>query len=531
MKSMHREYLCDEVRQVRLTGLHHEIEPLLPEKRVVPPQAFYASQSSTTTEDWEKLRPRIVQLYLEEKRSLRDVMGIMRDQHSFRATTKMYKSKLTDWKVRKYLTSAQRDAVCERLAHSKGVFRPRRHEKIIVNGQERNLTMFARHMKQSQHQTQPKHLREMRPLFVHPGQSSSPPHYHAFRGPHLYGDSPTHVQYTLYPAGLERTVEIVCAEISYMCGDLYTVPHVVSAVPHDFSGLDNNLDAGLGTASAYLSSGRYWQARVLFYRAGECLDQYLRRCPLSALCKLLHVRQAFFALPEELHSFWASFERHLLQLCRTIYGARHPTTVILGQLAGKAYSSIAMSSTLLCAAAALQVDVAQQLSRRIRLRLAEVYRQSGRLSDVEPILYRLLVESEEPGAHIDDRITALNHLAYFHLNDAAPSNADEAERLFQQIADISANAQDRDIRLRSAGCSARGLYNVAKARHDTESAIRYQRQCLAARIELWGTDYSGVLSVAEDLANMLEQQDRIQEAAEVRVLCKLTDELEGLAIN
>ncbi|KAI0173219.1 hypothetical protein GGR52DRAFT_377316 [Hypoxylon sp. FL1284] len=47
---------------------------------------------------WEAHKPEIARLYLEENKRLKDVMEIMEGQWGFRASQKMYKTKLTQWK-------------------------------------------------------------------------------------------------------------------------------------------------------------------------------------------------------------------------------------------------------------------------------------------------------------------------------------------------------------------------------------------------------------------------------------------------
>ncbi|KUJ16359.1 uncharacterized protein LY89DRAFT_782627 [Mollisia scopiformis] len=49
-----------------------------------------------TRDDWDRHRPLIKQLYLEENKKLKEVMDIMK-QHGFKATTKMYKDRITKW--------------------------------------------------------------------------------------------------------------------------------------------------------------------------------------------------------------------------------------------------------------------------------------------------------------------------------------------------------------------------------------------------------------------------------------------------
>ncbi|KAH7169989.1 hypothetical protein EDB81DRAFT_150522 [Dactylonectria macrodidyma] len=47
--------------------------------------------------DWERHKPQLQQIYLKDNNSLAETMKIMRTQHSFEASQKLYKSKFKDW--------------------------------------------------------------------------------------------------------------------------------------------------------------------------------------------------------------------------------------------------------------------------------------------------------------------------------------------------------------------------------------------------------------------------------------------------
>ncbi|KAH8591371.1 hypothetical protein B0O99DRAFT_273489 [Bisporella sp. PMI_857] len=47
--------------------------------------------------DWEKMKPLIKQLYVDEDKTLKDVTAIMAEKYNFRATKKMYASRFTKW--------------------------------------------------------------------------------------------------------------------------------------------------------------------------------------------------------------------------------------------------------------------------------------------------------------------------------------------------------------------------------------------------------------------------------------------------
>ncbi|KAM0558215.1 hypothetical protein ACHAPJ_004900 [Fusarium lateritium] len=55
--------------------------------------------------EWEKKRPVITKLYQEEKRPLKEVMEVLKREHGFTATVKMYKSRIWKWGLDKKLKS------------------------------------------------------------------------------------------------------------------------------------------------------------------------------------------------------------------------------------------------------------------------------------------------------------------------------------------------------------------------------------------------------------------------------------------
>ncbi|KAI1329946.1 Clr5 domain-containing protein [Xylariaceae sp. FL0255] len=57
--------------------------------------------SWATPEDWDAHQGTIRRLYLDEKRPLKDVVVIMESEYGFRATAKMYKTRLAKWKMLK----------------------------------------------------------------------------------------------------------------------------------------------------------------------------------------------------------------------------------------------------------------------------------------------------------------------------------------------------------------------------------------------------------------------------------------------
>jgi hypothetical protein len=157
-------------------------------------------QRVPTSRDWESHRHTIIRLYMNEDRTLKDVMQIMRTQHSFNATVKMYKSRIAKWDVRKYMTCAEREEACRVLKLKQAAGET--PGKVIVRGKARNTDVFLRHMRQSRVGVQ----RRQRPM-----NSEYPED--------IVIDSidtnqlRSQVWPTMYPAGPQRTVEIVCNEM------------------------------------------------------------------------------------------------------------------------------------------------------------------------------------------------------------------------------------------------------------------------------------------------------------------------------
>ncbi|KAE9369776.1 hypothetical protein N431DRAFT_560526 [Stipitochalara longipes BDJ] len=61
-----------------------------------------------TAEDWQAYRKSFTQLYKVENKTLREVMGIMKEQYNFRASPRMFKHRIKEWRLNKNYTAAER---------------------------------------------------------------------------------------------------------------------------------------------------------------------------------------------------------------------------------------------------------------------------------------------------------------------------------------------------------------------------------------------------------------------------------------
>ena len=94
-------------------------------------------------EDWERHRPEITRLYRDERWKLKDVVKHMLTEHGFKANERMYKKRIFDWDIRRNLNWDEREAVCNSTDID-----GEKNTMVVVRGQERQLALFQRHMKQ-----------------------------------------------------------------------------------------------------------------------------------------------------------------------------------------------------------------------------------------------------------------------------------------------------------------------------------------------------------------------------------------------
>ncbi|RMZ82255.1 hypothetical protein DV738_g1909, partial [Chaetothyriales sp. CBS 135597] len=71
-----------------------------------------------TEADWEPWRPIFTRLYKEQDQPLPKVMRIMEEEYGVKATTKMYKNKIKDWSLTKYLKAEQAQQIVNEALNS-----------------------------------------------------------------------------------------------------------------------------------------------------------------------------------------------------------------------------------------------------------------------------------------------------------------------------------------------------------------------------------------------------------------------------
>ncbi|KAK1482267.1 hypothetical protein CTAM01_13617 [Colletotrichum tamarilloi] len=107
-------------------------------------QSVRAGKTYATEKDWHRMQPTITKLYRDENRSLRQVSEIMESHYHFHATTKMYKSRLSTWKLDKKLKEAE---VMVMLRQKEDREAAGKRSQFFLRGQEVNWERVMQYLK------------------------------------------------------------------------------------------------------------------------------------------------------------------------------------------------------------------------------------------------------------------------------------------------------------------------------------------------------------------------------------------------
>jgi hypothetical protein len=110
------------------------------------PTALQLRNKRVPTEQWETIRPLFTRLYQEEKRPLKEVMEILERDHHFKATVKMFKSRIWKWGLDKKLKS---DEVLAILALKRERDRQGKRSVFTIRGNEVDMDNINRYRKRN----------------------------------------------------------------------------------------------------------------------------------------------------------------------------------------------------------------------------------------------------------------------------------------------------------------------------------------------------------------------------------------------
>lgn len=106
--------------------------------------AELTTRNVPSTEQWETNKEFLRQLYIIQEMTLKDLMAIMRNQRSFYATAKMYKSRFSRWGFVKHNSLKDMEKVARRIVQG-GNTNP--NATFTINGRSVTAQEVARYFR------------------------------------------------------------------------------------------------------------------------------------------------------------------------------------------------------------------------------------------------------------------------------------------------------------------------------------------------------------------------------------------------
>ncbi|KAI0131880.1 Clr5 domain-containing protein [Xylariales sp. AK1849] len=266
---------------------------------------FIPQQQWASTDDWEPHREIISSLYWDQDRPLKEVAEIMRRKHSFIATERMYKSRLKNWGLTKYLKAKEVEEVRREVANGK-IGLP------LIRGR----IAGPKRLKQQVNRILPRELATATETAGHAGAIST-------AGSRSGGRNPSPLTGRMNAPNQFRYIEVCLKAVS----------------DYSHSRIQANTWDPLGD---YLSqeSSDDWPNKVLLARAtiqkGKmkdgfrlldiCLKNYRPLLCLEHPLLLIETYNAMLSLSEARYDLAESVIGYIVGLCRVVLGPSHPFT-------------------------------------------------------------------------------------------------------------------------------------------------------------------------------------------------------------
>jgi hypothetical protein len=476
--------------------------PLRPARGTVKATPF-STQFAPSKSDWEEHRTRILQLYMHEGKTLKEIMQIMQEKYSFKATIKMYKNRLKCWNARKYMTKAERDVVSRVMQARKRSGEP--IGRVVVRGKDKKLDVFLRHMGQSRSRAHQENVLEdgdlSQDIII-----DNPTSLHC----------PVFLSPLLYPAGLEKTVEILCGEL----------PHLVLKTPEE--GLSYELFYAMKRACISSGSGSSAEVRLSLNLAEEWFRANIAARPALALMSLLRSQTItgydwFYCT-----GLFKRFYQHLFELTQVFHGSQNSLTKLVLHILQMPREPRVMQLTF----QNLVTEIIKVLQKH---NSSETYQWQGflavKLQKTEDKVRarKLLVDAvssfDKDDVYRDDKkwLCKMN-LARQYIADA--SNMDEeAEYMLSDLMEARTDTVTRKVNPWHAYHVFGAFGQLAEKRGEFQAAVDFYRLRIQVAVGIWGQNNILTLHALETLVRLLRSLKREEEAVVLEKRIRLEDEL------
>jgi len=320
----------------------------------------------------------------------------------------------------------------------------------------------------------------------------------------------------MYPAGLEKTVEILCGEI----------PHLVLNMPEE--GLSYELFYAMKRACVCSDSGSSAEVRISLNLAAEWFRANIAARPALALMSLLRSQtitgyDGFYRT-----ELFKRFYKHLFDLTELPYGSQHSLTKLVLHILQMPREPRIMQLTFQSVVTEIILVLQKHNSSetyRWQGSLAVKLQKAGEKVKARKLLVDAVSSFEKDDVYRDNNkwLCTMN-LARHYIADA--SNMDEeAEYMLRNLLEVGTDTVTRKVNPWHANHVFRALGQLAEKRGEYEAAVDFYRLRIQGAAEIWGENGVLTLHALENLARLLRSLKREEEAVVLEKRIRLKDEL------
>jgi hypothetical protein len=461
----------------------------------------FSSQIAPSRAQWENHRARIVRLYENEEKTLKEVMQIMREQHDFKATQKMYKSKLKLWKARKYVTKRERDIANQVIQMKKR--RGEAHGRVIIRGKDR-LDALLRHSGQSRVRA----CRRQMPESIDYSQD-------IVINEHVPSQNPI-ISPPLYPPGLEKSIEALCK----------FMPYLAWKMPPE--GLSFELFYAMKQACIYCDKKSFAKARTSLVVAANWFKANIASRPSLALMSLL--RSQTFTGYDGFYStrLFKKIYANILRLTNVYYGSQHFFTKLVFHILLMSREPTRMQLMFQnVATETIAVLHKHNSSEKYRWQtfLAVKIQKIGNKAKARALLVDAVSSFDKYDVYSDRyKWQCMLNLARHYIADASDMD-EEAERILEYLLEAATDPLTRKVNPWHASYVYRALGQLAEKRGAIDAAIDFYYLRVQGAVEVHGNNGVMTLHSLKSLPELLRVRGREGEAVMLEKKIRLKDEL------
>jgi tetratricopeptide (TPR) repeat protein len=504
--------------------------------------------------DWDSYRAIFTQLYQVEDKSLKVVKEVLEAQYGFKATyvhkvnvvehswtalqkltvsrIRMYNKRIKDWKVMKNYKRKEKDAVCCALQKRTQAGKISHH--VTIRDQPVKFQRILRHMKGFANGTGTQDSDgpststddngvEVRTPNVLDDESSLP---------RLQANSPRRPNWNPEPGRpiLSRDdqgiAEILCREsVGYfqkvLSRDADPPQRPKDAKLRDPIGIFN----WISLADFHANRGCYSDARIVFNRASEQLKRALREQSTKLLPAML--RAVYHPdYKETRFNVRDLFNKHAADLCETILGVQHPTTVVMRmfrKVESKAQVFKAVFESLLgTVRTQFTFGEAHDLSICLVKRRWSTLQVLAQYQEAERIFERAVTICTS--MHGTRHVLTLRLLDQLACLAFERRNYSRAKLLFERLLRDSRNEDGGVTEPLVREEALTGLAHLAKVDGDLPKAEALLREALDFCLKRWGPKDESTICVVSSLEQTLRECSKESEADRLVVSFRLEDD-------